>query len=86
MCMRTQQLGGSGDSPTGNCWEFRDYEIASETIFGPKRCFSEARRRLKSTQSGDNWLAKQGPKSVQAGDNNKKWPKCKFQHVIMLCT
>ena len=25
--------------------EFRGYDVASETIFGPKRCFSEARRQ-----------------------------------------
>ena len=28
-------------------WEFRGYEVASETISGPKRCFSKARRHAE---------------------------------------
>ena len=31
-----------GHAPPRTYLEFRGYEIASETIFGPKRCFTEA--------------------------------------------
>ena len=31
--------------PPENFGEFRGYEIASETIFEPKKCFSEGRRQ-----------------------------------------
>ena len=45
-CVSTQQLGEVGGMPPPRKFlEFRGYEIASETIFGPKRCFSEARRQ-----------------------------------------
>ena len=37
--------GVGGMPPPRKFLEFRGYEIASETIFGPKRCFSEARRQ-----------------------------------------
>ena len=36
---------GLGACSPRKFWEFRGYEVASETIFGPKRCFSEARRQ-----------------------------------------
>ena len=36
---------GLGAWPPRKFLEFRGYEVASETIFGPKRCFSEARRQ-----------------------------------------
>ena len=47
-CISTQELGGSGGMPPPpprKFWEFRVYEVASETIFGPKRCLSEVRRQ-----------------------------------------
>ena len=44
-CISMQQLGGSGGIPPRKFGEFRGYEIASETIFGPKWCFSEARQQ-----------------------------------------
>ena len=44
-----QQLEGSGGMPLRTFLEFRGYEIASETIFGPKRCFLEARRQSFTT-------------------------------------
>ena len=34
-----------GACPLRKFLEFKGYEVASETIFGPKRCFSEARRQ-----------------------------------------
>ena len=36
-CVSTQQLGGFGGIPPENFFEFRGYEIVSETIFGPKQ-------------------------------------------------
>ena len=47
-CVSMQQLlllGWSGGMLPQKCLKFRGYEIASETIFGPIRCFSEARRQ-----------------------------------------
>ena len=35
----TQQLAGSEGVPPRKFLEFRGYEVASETISGPKRCF-----------------------------------------------
>ena len=39
-----QQLGVSGDMPPKKFMECRDYEIASETIFGPIQYFLEVRQ------------------------------------------
>ena len=43
-CVRTAR-GFWGHAPSENFLEFMGYEVASETISGPKRCFSEARRQ-----------------------------------------
>ena len=45
MYVSTQQLCGLGACCPGKVLEFRGYEVASETTFGPKRCFSEARQQ-----------------------------------------
>ena len=39
----TQQLGMSGGVPPKKFMEYRDYEIASETIYGLIQCFLEVR-------------------------------------------
>ena len=48
-CVSTLQLGGSGGMLPRKFWEFRGYEIASETIFRSIQCFSEARRQSFTT-------------------------------------
>ena len=44
-----QRLAGpGGHAPPRKFLEFsRGYEIAPETIFGPKRCFTDARQQLE---------------------------------------
>ena len=54
VCINTQQLGGLGacpPPPPKKMFQFNGYEIASETIFRPKWCFSEARQQNSTCMS-----------------------------------
>ena len=86
-CVRTAR-GFWGHASSENFLEFMGYEVASETISGPKRCFSEARRQSFTCMNIYPFFSKPHPSQI-AWKNGKLLEGSVFRtvrsHLVLCC-